>query len=326
MSSDKPVLPKVRKKNKVQQPRNTAKSLLILGFLTLGVFLLISMGIGWLTSEQLTSEELYARTLDGRRESRAMAAVEWARQLEMRESQGRESDEIKPAVLETRMLCDVLTSIVNQPNHVMKTQQAYHGAVALVMGFSRLPRVANDCLETLVVNEKASGQLVVQGQLSLARLQQTVGDKWLSDASSKLESSIPSIRKATVFSLGRRLKSPEQAGESLEKMKGLLFDSEVDVRWNTAMALGAWGLSDGRPVFAELLSWAEKIGANGQFEGDSGALPEVLTEPMVALLGQVFGQVVNLQLDGLVERVQEIAKSHPHVQVRLAAMEVLQRD
>lgn len=324
MSSEKPVIPKVRKKSKAQQPRNTAKSLTILGCLLAGVFLLIFQGMSWLATENLDAQELYARTLDGRKESRTLAAVEWARQLNTLSSQGRTVDELRPGILETQNLCSQLESLLEDKANLMHKMEAYHGALAAVLSFSQVPPLANTCIENALISGKASEQLVIQGQLALARLAEPPGKAWMAWAEKALEDPSPSVRKVTAFSLGRRVDAPALAADMKLKMRPLLFDSAMDVRWSAAAALGGWGFVDGQPVYSEVISWAQELDSNGLYQGESASMPSQLSPQYLPLLRQVFSLVVELELESLIELIQEISKTHPHVQVRLAAIDVLE--
>jgi hypothetical protein len=82
--SPKPQLPRVSRKTSLRDvaPQKTFKSLFLLAALLAGVFWLIFGGMGWIASENSTSQELFARVQDGTLQSQRIAAHSWLQKLQ----------------------------------------------------------------------------------------------------------------------------------------------------------------------------------------------------------------------------------------------------
>ena len=313
-------LPMFKKAQQVSQPRNTLKSLFILSCLASGVFFTIYKGMSWLAHDDLTVTELYSRSLDGRSDSRRFAAVEWARKLQIRRSGGRDFTMYVPNLVQQEQLCRVLNELSRSETHPMKNDEVYHGALANVLGFSAIQKTAQDCLVKLILSEWPSEQFLIQAQLAIGSMEDVALNRdWAEFSRNLLQDSRPSIRKATVFALGARLILPSDKKAFLPDLERLLFDENLDVRWNSALVVGSFGSLRALELYRGLLIWVSGIEASGEYSGDLKQWPPALSEIHLSFLEKAFRQIDHLGPEEMQDEIRNIADEHPQLKIRLAA-------
>ncbi len=318
-------LPEFRKPEQSGSPQKTFKSLGILLVLVGLVFLTIFWGIGWLAREDLSATELYSRSLDGRQDSKRMSALEWARRLHLYESRGQKTDvtRLAPDPLQSKRLAEIVkAALKGDSSRTEERDVPYLGGLVTVMGFSRFSPPALQELEALL-NEIPVGEwreLQIPILLALARIQTPLPRTSEERLLRVLSEDDPALRKTGVFTVGVLAQSPESRDFFRPRVLELRNDSVSDVRWNAGFTLGRWLDPQAAPVLTELLELSSRVRRDGHIEGEEA---EVLTESLLLSMEQAFRLIGEGPDSELRQKLAVIAREHPHLKLRQAAISAL---
>jgi hypothetical protein len=318
-------LPDFRKPTETGTPRKTFRSLLILGGLMVGVFMMIFGGMGWLAREDLSAAELYSRSLDGRRDAKRMAILEWARRLHLYESrdQVRQVQRLAPDLNQSRRLGEVLRQeLGRRAGGGESAEAAYLGGLVTVLGFSRAPVPAvRDLEEALIsIRPREWSEVQIPLVLALSRLGLPLTQAGEERLLLVLSENDPALRKSGVFAVGVLAQSPQSRQVFHARVLELRRDFVSDVRWNAGFTLGRWRDPAAEPVLAELVELAQNVRRDATIESEPG---EVMSESLFLSLAQAFQVIAQLNLAELREKLAVISREHPHLKLRQAAISAL---
>ncbi len=327
-------LPKVHRKIRPEKAANSAKSIVILLFLVCGLFLLIWKGMSWLAHDDLSPQELYQQTMDGRRDSRRMAAMEWHRKLLIENQKNPKAFDgmnlLSPKIEQQEQLCRVLQNSISGESNPMSGDEAFQSAVVGVLGFSYFREPAAKCLWTFI-RMAPSSYLRAQSLLSLSRLALPLPSSEDDLFTNLPQDSDPYLRKIGAFSMGVLVQDPERRSR-FEKILGeFLLDADESVRWNAAFSLARWNSMRGEKVFKEIFQIVENTGKDGRISPQSQGVDEnpngknvtYLTEAQLLAIEQAFSLVAQISWEPFMKKLSVIADSHPQIKVRLAAKKAL---
>jgi len=283
-------------------------ALIFVAFALVAVF--VSWAFGWIAFESHSSADLYSKIVNGRSDTRRMAAAEWARTLLSAEqkSDGAKLDRLRPDAYQTKTL---LIDFQNQKKVGAASDPVLGGALATILGFSTEPSAAILGLEAYLegFDPSSSVEPLLYTLVSLARLNST-SSRSLALIIQAAEHPDPAVKKAATFALGAPLYRGQSVSiEALQKLRTLLTDENLDVRWNAAFALARVKDQSARPIVAQLLE-----------EIQLGTGPEMNIERFQAYK-EAFKAARALGDDGLLARLKEISENHLNLKVRQAAKE-----
>ena len=265
---------------------------------------------GWMAVETPDTAALFTQITDGRVEMRRMAAVEWVRQLQMSDDRKDEVSlgQLRPSDDHLRILGPdfVRSADCSGRDPVLMTSQATW------LGYSRTPERGQELLRNFL--QGLPGDSCIEARImalaSLIRLGVTDVDFSLIEAAS--ESQDPSVRKIGTFGLGQLDRwSPELQKNAEARLKVLISDSVDDVRWNAAIALASRAPTEATPVLKQLL-----LRAKGQV---------TLTSSEFDLYREVFRAALRARDTELRSELMALSREHPHLKLRQAAKEILQK-
>ncbi|MEO5668285.1 MAG: HEAT repeat domain-containing protein [Bdellovibrionota bacterium] len=319
-------LPAFRKPETSGSSQKTFKSLAILFVLVCCVFVVIFWSIGWIAHEDLSPGDLYARTLDGRADSKRMASLEWARRLHLFESREQNQDKLRlaPDAAQTKRFSEIIKQAIAGKGTSQEAPDAtYLGGLATVIGFSRFPTSAHQELSEIFVATPVREWVEVQIPviLALTRLQMPLAPNAEAHLLEALGEEDPALRKVAVFAVGVLAQSSESRAFFRPKLLEIRSDSVSDVRWNAGFALGRWQDPEAEPVLKELLDLASRVRRDATIEGEGD---EVLTESLLLSIEQAFRLIAQRPAGPLKEKLAVIAHEHPHLKLRQAAISALQ--
>ena len=319
-------LPQFKKPDSGASPKKTFKSLAILATLIVALFGVIYWGMGWIAREDLSASELYARSLDGRADSKRMAALEWGRRLHLYESRGQKENVLRlaPDTAQVKRLSDILKQSVGvRESSEAAPDSAYLGGLATVLGFARFAPAARDGLAEVLfaIRPREWTELQIPLILSLARLQLPISSPLSERLLVVLSEEDPALRKSGVFAVGVLAQSAESRESFRTRVIELVSDAVSDVRWNAGFALARWGDPAAEPILEELVELALRVRRDATLEGDSG---EVLTESILLSVQQAFRLIGERPAGALKQKLSVIAREHPHLKLRQAAISALQ--
>lgn len=334
-----PQLPKVNRKRESghNDPQKTFKSLLLLGLLLSGIFLLIFWGMGWMTSDSSNSIELFARLQDGTRQSQRIAALAWNQKLQEAAIK-KDMEDLKsfsPDLAQTSRLVILLNEKLSK-NYLRSSEDEELTIAALlqILSFSQNPSQTMKAYSDICADPRfanLSPNLKSQLFLSLNRLWSPtyseslqLTEVILSQLGFALQSDDNDLKKVAAFSVG-----VWKIEEHREMLRALLADISEDVRWNAAFALGRWGYDqDLIGVFEEMLDLAQRIDERGYVSDEKG---RVLTESLLMSLTQAFNLLAKLRskelypdLEPSFENLTLLSRHHSHLKIRRAALEALE--
>jgi hypothetical protein len=318
-------LPEFRKPELSGSPQKTFKSLGLLFVLVCFVFLTIFWGIGWLAREDLSATELYSRSLDGRQDSKRMAALEWARRLHLYESRGQKLDvtRLSPDPLQSKRLSEIVRAgLQSRGSTSEQIDVTYLSGLVTVIGFSRFPPPALQELEALLaqIPIREWSELQIPILLAMARFQTPLTRSSEERLLQVLSEDDPALRKTAVFTVGVLAQSAESREFFRPRVLELRSDSVSDVRWNAGFALGRWRDPSAMPVLKELVDLAARVRRDGHIEGEDA---EVLTESLLLSLEQAFRLIGEASDPELTQKLAVISREHPHLKLRQAAISAL---
>jgi hypothetical protein len=318
-------LPEFRKPEQSGSPQKTFNSLGILLVLVCLVFLTIFWGIGWLAREDLTTSELYSRSLDGRQDSKRMAAIEWGRRLHLYESRGQNSDvtRLSPDPLQSKRLAEIVrASLKFGGSNAEQVDAIYLGGLVTVIGFSRFAPPALQDLEALLaeIPVREWTELQIPILLALARLQTPVSKVSEERLLKVLSEEDPALRKTAVFTVGVLAQSSESRDFFRARVLELCSDPVSDVRWNSGFTLGRWRDPQAQPVLKELVDLAGRVRRDGHIDGEESG---VLTESLLLSMDQAFRLIGESPDSELAQKLAVISREHPHLKIRQAAISAL---
>jgi len=319
-------LPAFRKTEQDTSPKKTFKSLAILFVLICFVFLTIFWGIGWIAREDLSSTELYSRSLDGRSDSKRMTATEWARRLHLYDSRNQHEELIRlsPDPVQAKRLAEVVRKVLSNPSSGSEAPDSvYLGALTAVIGFGRFaPAASSDLGELLILIPQGEwAEVQIPLVLALARLRRPLTPELQIRFLKVLNEEDPALRKVGVFAVGALAETSESREFFKTRVLQLANDPISDVRWNAGFSLARWGDAASKPVLSELMELASRVRRDGSLEAEDA---EVLTESLLHSFAQAFQLVGQSADEVLKQKLSVISRAHPHLKIRQAAISALQ--
>jgi HEAT repeat protein len=115
--------------------------------------------------------------------------------------------------------------------------------------------------------------------------------------------------------------TPQSRDVFRSKILELRNDLVSDVRWNAGFALGRWKDPSAEPVLRELVELAARVRRDGHLQ--EGEADDVLTESLLLSVEQAFRLVGQGNEGELKQKLAVIAKDHPHLKIRQAAISAL---
>ncbi len=327
-------IPRVRRKKRAVKPASAVKSIFLLSCLVLGLFLLIWKGMSWLAYDDLSGAELYQQSMDGRRDVRRMAAVEWARKLaiEAQSAERKGGDdsgigelqmtELTPRLEQQQKICQVL-ELSSTGASPMSGDDYYRSALVNVLGFSYIKPAAASCLWNLLETQSS---LRVPILVSLSRLRQPIPLQRRKLLENLLKDSDLSSRKIGAYIVGVLADSSSDREYFGPTLLAFLQDSNEGVRWNAAFALASWGRQEGESVFDQIFSYANSVGSDGHIlraEVDGASSSAVLTEDRLNAIREAFRIVAKMNWEKYLQKLAVISQEHSHLKIRLAAKDAL---
>lgn len=292
-------------------------------------------------------QELYARVQDGTRQSQRIAALSWNQKLQ--EASYRSQDDtllsFSPDISQTERLSAILKERIEKMyGSFSEEDQLYVSAVVQILSFSRVPTLSELSFSDLIKDTRfkdMAPQIKIHIFLALSRLSPRLGpeipmlDPEVSEKIlAEFNSSDSGVRKAAVYAAGLLLgptDSETQDSRLRAGMRALLSDSAEDVRWNAAFALGRWADDDhALSSLSDILDLAASFDRSGHISGIEG---RALTESLLQTFAQAFSMAARFHRSGrfggvleLHQKLSVIAREHPHLKIRQAALAALESD
>ncbi len=309
-------LPELRRRERPE----SFSSILLKTALLLGLIAVIAVGVswsfGWVAIEQPSRDELFSKILDGRRDLRRAAAIEWSRRLVSAEERGREDEvaEWRPQGDEALKLQSAFGTERIEALEV--GEGPYLSGVAQILSFSSETAAS---ARTLCgwLGQVREGQLVdaqVFVVLGLGRLARVEPAALCEPLLAKASDPDPAIRKSVAFVLGlaeRNSALGERRAEVLEILRRLHASAEEDVRWNAAFSAALWRDPMGRDLLSLLLD-------EGLAGGQGGG--PVLDAFRLQAIESAIAAALRLEDSDLHGKVERIARESPSLKLRQAAV------
>jgi hypothetical protein len=124
----------------------------------------------------------------------------------------------------------------------------------------------------------------------------------------------PVFRHMGAFALGLI-----PAPQAQQRLRVLLADGDADTRANAAIGLARQGLTDGWPVFREILKAARPGGQKASDEGESDEGDLVALVNVLKAVEVLADQWTAPQRQELTSLIQPLAENHPEPSIRVAA-------
>lgn len=284
----------------------------LFGLAVAGFALTMNFFFRWVAFETPRREDLVAGILDGRLESRRMAAVDWLRRLHEAELRGNEKElgDLRPGLAELQALRPALLRL----SACRDQDPSLLGTIPGIFGYGADADFALDSLRTFLAGllEEDCVPARVAALTALTRVSQT-DFRAQPDFLAAAAHFDPSVRKVGAFGLGLRFRSTVRTdgeAEAFQALERLLQDPVEDVRWNAALALAQLGEAPALRLVAELLSRAQNSGG-ALSEGDSLLYTETVRAAVRSHNGDLRRQV------------EDIASRHPNLKLRNEAKTAL---